>query len=226
MTQAARPTVVLFGGTFNPLHEGHLGIIQGLLRRPGVSRLLVIPTGRNPFKGAEPLLPVALRAGMVRAAVGHLPRVSVLELELQAPGPSYTIDTVTALARDFPEAGLCLALGWDVFREFPRWRDAPGILALASLWVILRAGTPAPDPARPGDFLAGLPSPLREEVTLDPAGRGLDRRGRVVVEFLELGLPDISSTEIRETHSLERVPPGARELLAAYWESGALPGGA
>lgn len=217
MTATQRPTFVMFGGTFNPVHLGHLGLVEGLLRRGGVERLFVLPTAQNPFKEDAPSLPAELRLQMVRAAVQGLPGVSVLDMELRRGHPSYTIDTVTALASQYPAADLQLAMGWDVFSEFLRWRSAEAILELSGLWVVLREGFEGPASGDSGAWLAGLPERWRGRLGLDDRGSARDGAGRVVVEFINLALPEISATQIRSERSLEWVPEKARALLAAHW---------
>ena len=88
MAAGDTPTFVLFGGTFNPIHEGHVGLVRGLLRRPGIQRVFVVPAARNPFKEAEQPLPPELRLEMVNCALAHLPGAAALDLELRRTGPS------------------------------------------------------------------------------------------------------------------------------------------
>lgn len=212
------PGYIIFGGTFNPVHEGHMGLMRGLLEREQGSCLLAVPASRNPFKGSGRLLPPGLRLEMLRSAMREMERASVLDLELRRPDPSYTIDTVTALGASYPGAVLRLAMGWDVYSQFPGWRDSGEIIERAGLLVIPRAGLNSPPPARGGEWLKGLPAQWRARARLDGKGRIVDGGGRVLVEFIELELPDISSSNILAERNPEQVPEGARELLTAYWE--------
>ena len=147
---------------------------------------------------------------------------AVLDCELRRGGPSYTIDTVSELASKYPAAALKLAMGWDVYESFRDWRGAEALLELASLLVVSRAGSPAPTGRKSDDWLAGLPSLWRGKLRMGANGNVrdeivCDKQGRVILEFLNLKLPRVSSSQIRAKRDLSRVPAGARELLQAYW---------
>ncbi len=212
------PTFVLFGGTFNPVHEGHLGLIRGLLAREDVRRVFVVPAARNPFKGGAELLPAALRLEMLERALGGVPGASVLDLELRRGQPSYTVETVAALAAKYPRARFKLAMGWDVYESFSEWRRAGAILEQAGLLVVLRGGMRPPAPKDGAAWLCGLPSRWRKRVRMGSNGAGRDEDGRVVLEFINLKLPRISSSRIRGSRTARQVPEGARQVLEAYWK--------
>ncbi len=213
------PQFVIFGGTFNPIHEGHLGLIRGLLDRGDVDHLFVVPASRNPFRQETRPLPADLRWEMLRLAVSPLAKVSVLDMELRRPQPSYTIDTVTALVSAYPWAKFKLAVGWDVYREFSGWHNPGAILERAGLLVILRRGEPVPAKHDHAGWLRGLPPEWRESVTLTENGEAVDRTGRKIVVFADLGLPDISGSRILAEHAAAHVPEAPRALLEAYWRS-------
>lgn len=211
------PVFVLFGGTFDPIHEGHLGLVRGLLGRPEIERVFVAPAGQNPFKGAQAQLPAQLRLEMATRALAGLPGAAVLDCELRRGGPSYTIDTVSELASKYPAVVLKLAMGWDVYESFRDWRGAEALLELASLLVVTRAGGSTPAGGKSQKWLAGLPPQWRERVRMGADGAARDHLGRVILQFLNLKLPRVSSSRIRTQRDLTRVPAGARELLQAYW---------
>lgn len=211
------PIFVLFGGTFDPIHEGHLGLVRGLLRMPEIERVFVAPAGQNPFKGAEARLPAQLRLEMASRALAGLPGAAVLDCELRRGGISYTIDTVSELASKYPAAVLKLAMGWDVYGSFRNWRGAEALLELASLLVVSRVGSSPPASSKSEKWLAGLPPQWRERVRMGANGAAREHRGRVVLEFVNLKLPRVSSSRIRTQRDLAHVPAGARELLQAYW---------
>jgi nicotinate-nucleotide adenylyltransferase len=219
MEPKQRPVFAVFGGTFNPVHEGHVGIVEGLLATGEVDRVFVVPAARNPFKGGEELLPGPLRLAMVERAMGHLHRVSVLDLEMRRDRPSYTVETVAALASTYPAATFKLAIGWDVFLQFPDWRNAEAILEQAGLLVILRKGQPPPAKSEGKAWLKGLPQAWQSRVRAQGKGRWRDDQGRVVLEFLNLRLPGYSSSGIRAGRNLRHVPAAARELLSEFWRT-------
>ncbi len=217
MADITPPIFVLFGGTFDPIHEGHLGLVRGLLSRPEIERVFVVPAGQNPFKGTQAQLPAQLRLEMASLALAGLSGAAVLDCELRRGSPSYTIDTVSELASKYPAASLKLAMGWDVYESFRDWRGADALLELAGLMVVSRSGSSPPAGGKSQKWLDGLPPQWRERVRMGANGTACEHHGRVVLEFLNLKLPRVSSSRIRTQRDLARVPAGARELLRAYW---------
>jgi nicotinate (nicotinamide) nucleotide adenylyltransferase len=232
------PTVAVFGGSFNPVHEGHLAIVRALAADPEVQRVLVVPAHRSPFKGAGAPLPAALRWEMLRRALAGLPRVALSDVELHRPPPSYTVDTLHALAAWLPGARLMFALGWDAFAEFRGWYRAAEILSLAGLVVFDRADSPdgaggsrvggtgaastadgRRDPVpEPSEWAALLPPPWVGRALPADGQHLVTREGRVLVRHMPLALPPVAAREILAQRSLEGVPAGAREVLAGYWQ--------
>lgn len=213
----ALSTVAVFGGSFNPLHEGHLGIIRALAADAEVGWVLVVPTHRSPFKEHTPLLPGAVRWAMLRESLGSVPGVALCDLELRRPPPSYTSETLHVLSSLLPRARLMLAVGWDVFQEFARWHQAEEILRVAGLLVFDRAGIPPEGLGAPETWAALLPPPWPEQCRRSGPDRLVDADGRVLLRHLPLTLPDLSARKLLQERSLDGVPAGAREVLAAYW---------
>lgn len=213
----ASPVVAVFGGSFNPLHEGHLGIVHALAADADVERVIVVPARRSPFKRDAALLPDAVRWNMLRHALAGEPRVCVSDIELRRPPPSYTVDTLYRLAALLPAAHLCFALGWDAFAEFAGWYHATDILAVAGLIVFDRAGKHRAAPADPAEWAPLLPPPWDGRAFARDGQRLMTRDGRPLVRHLPLELPEVAARDILSGQSLEGVPPGAREVLAAYW---------
>ena len=131
----------IFGGTFDPPHVGHLIAAQEVYVQLGLDRLLLVPAAVPPHKRDETVSPGDVRLEMLRAAVGDDDRFAVSELELERDGPSYTVDTLRALRREYPDAELFLAMGADQLDAFDTWK-APGEIAeLATLVTFGRSGT-------------------------------------------------------------------------------------
>ncbi|MFO7893985.1 MAG: nicotinate-nucleotide adenylyltransferase [Longimicrobiales bacterium] len=137
----------IFGGTFDPPHIGHLIAAQEVHVQLGLDRLLLMPAAVPPHKQDEVVTPGALRAEMLRAAVGDDGRFEVSELELDREGPSYTVDTLRELRTRYPDAGLYLAVGADQMAEFGSWREPDAIAELATLVTFGRSGK-SPDTER------------------------------------------------------------------------------
>ena len=133
----------IMGGTFDPIHLGHVAMAEAAADCAGLDRVLLVPAGVPPHRGAA-TAPAADRLAMVRlAAAGH-PRLDVSDIELRRPGPSYTLDTLRAVARARPGSELYLLLGWDAAREIRAWHAPDEVLRLARPVVVSRPGYPAP----------------------------------------------------------------------------------
>ena len=128
----------IYGGTFNPIHNGHLHLLQAALDRLRFDRVLVIPTNIPPHKVERDLASNKDRLEMVRLAVEGMDRVWVSDMEQRAKGKSYTILTVKKLRAMFPGAELTLLMGADMLLSFYRWHRWREILALASLAAFAR----------------------------------------------------------------------------------------
>jgi nicotinate-nucleotide adenylyltransferase len=135
--------VGVFGGTFDPVHVGHLAIALAALESERLDRVLFVPARRSPLKDRDPMASAEDRCAMLEAATKDEPRFAVSRAELDRDGPSYTVDTLEALAR---EGELFLILGSDALADMERWRSPDRIRALATLLVARRPGAPEPDP--------------------------------------------------------------------------------
>lgn len=129
----------LFGGTFNPIHNGHLMVAREVLARLALDRLYVIPCWTPPHKHPAYLAPAADRVRMIRLALPNDPRLQLSEIEIQRKGPSYTIDTVGAFStRVVPGADLFLVVGMDAFFDIHTWKDHRPLLAAVRPVVVTR----------------------------------------------------------------------------------------
>ncbi|MBF0614035.1 MAG: nicotinate (nicotinamide) nucleotide adenylyltransferase [Magnetococcales bacterium] len=180
----------LLGGAFNPPHYGHLQSAREVMTALGLERVLFIPSGRHPFKGADVLAPVAHRVAMVRLALEGEPGLDLWEIEAQAPTVSYTIETLAAWHRCHPDEEPVLLLGADILGELHLWRAWQDLLALAHVAVM----------TRPGFFWdARLPACAYLEHHLVTTGAQLDRNrlGRYGVCQVAVTPLEIASTELR-----------------------------
>jgi len=139
------PRVGVFGGSFNPIHFGHLLIADQVLEALGLDRVLFVPAASPPHKPAEELAPAEARFEMTRLAVQAHPRFAVSDVELRRRGTSYTVDTLRALGR---EGELFLLLGSETFLDLLSWKDPRQVTALARPVVVARSGH-AFDPESP-----------------------------------------------------------------------------
>lgn len=133
--------VGIFGGTFDPVHLGHLVLAETAADELGLDRVVFVPAGNPYLKSGTPVSPAAHRMAMVKAAIEPNPRFEVSAIELEDPGPSYTIDTLDRLRAIYPEVDqLHLLLGVDSVLEMPRWKCPRGIFDRAEVVAHPRAG--------------------------------------------------------------------------------------
>ena len=134
----------VLGGTFDPIHLGHLIIAEEARDRLDLEEVCFVPA-RDPWmKAGQPLTSGHDRLSMARLAMEDNPFFRVSTLELERPGPSYTVDTLRELQEDYgPESQLFFILGTDAFARFDEWKDTEGILGLATLVVVDRPGATA-----------------------------------------------------------------------------------
>ena len=131
----------LFGGSFNPVHNGHLTIARQACDALRLDRVLFIPTSDPPHKPHQSLAPAKERYEMVRLAIASDPLFSISDVEFRRPGKSYTIDTIRLLLQEYgTDTALFFLIGLDAFLDFPSWREPRALLNLCSFVVISRPG--------------------------------------------------------------------------------------
>jgi nicotinate-nucleotide adenylyltransferase len=129
----------ILGGSFNPVHHGHLLTAVRAAEEAGLDRVLLVPTAVSPLKGRDALAPAKDRLAMVRAAVKGHPLLEAGDLEIRRGGISYSVDTLRELRRH-TAARLYWIVGADAFRLVPKWREAREVGRLASFIVLPRPG--------------------------------------------------------------------------------------
>jgi nicotinate-nucleotide adenylyltransferase len=185
----------VYGGSFDPVHLGHLHVARSAMDFFELEHVLFVPAAQPPHKLTRRLAPGSDRVAMLQLALLSLERASVCTLELERAGPSYTIDTVRALPGHYglsSEVELFLLLGSDNLLGLREWREVDALLGLVRPIVILREGDP-------NDLPRGL------EEALSPAALSRLRRG-----FLALDPVPISSSALRER--LQRGEDCSRDL--------------
>ena len=164
----------LFGGSFDPIHNGHIHPVLEAVEELGLERVVYLPTGRPPHKPDRKLAPALARYAMTELAVLHHQHLWVSARELSETGPTYTIDTLLHFRAEHPDDELHLLIGSDSFHELRSWHRWEEILATAKIAVLSRPGA-TDDSRREG---AGSPSGPR-------------------VRFLHNRPLEVSSTEVR-----------------------------
>ena len=181
----------VFGGSFDPVHVGHLAIAHAALDSVPLDRVLFVPARRSPLKDRGPVAGEADRLAMLERAITGEPRFAVSRAELDREGPSYTVDTLAGLAGS---DALFLILGSDAIADLPRWKDPERITGLATLVVADRPGAPK----RIGD----APIVTFDAPRLDISSRELRARAARGLSLRYL-VPDPAWTYI-EAHGLYR----------------------
>ncbi|MCD8282647.1 MAG: nicotinate-nucleotide adenylyltransferase [Prevotella sp.] len=158
----------IFGGSFNPVHKGHIAIARRALSQTDIEEGWFVVSPHNPFKKHENLIDDNLRLAMVSEALRGEKGMVCSDYEFRLPRPSYMSFTLQSLVRDYPENTFVLLIGADNWDSFPRWRDSEGILSRHRVVIYPRRG-------------------YEIDARALPAG----------VELLDVPLYDISATEIR-----------------------------
>jgi len=161
----------IFGGTFDPIHLGHLIVAQQAAEKLGLDQVLFIPAGKPPHKGGEKLSPARDRYQMVRLAVRGHRLFKVSDIEIKSKKSSYTVNTLKALKSKYKTAGLFLLLGLDQAVLLSTWKEPQELFELATVCVLSRPGF------------------TRNEV---------ESRWRKMLRFLPVSQIDISATAIRD----------------------------
>lgn len=173
----------LYGGTFDPVHFGHLLLAERCREELGLDEVRFIPAGDPPHKDRSDLTPGKARAEMLEFATAGNPRLVVDRRELGRPGRSYTVDTLAEVKAEFPEAELYFLMGADSLADLPGWREPERILELARVVAVNRGRRPAER--------AALVAVLGEEIA-----------ARVI--FVHMPAVDLSSTDMRVRAAAER----------------------
>lgn len=199
----------IFGGTFDPIHYGHLRSAFELLEALEFSEVRFMLAGNPPHREATHA-DGPTRVALVQAAIDGEPRFILDDRELRREGPSYSVDTLLDLRAEFAHRSLCLVVGMDAFLSLPQWHQWREILELAHLVVAHRPGWRAPQSGTLGELLADRGTERVQDLHESRAGRVYVR----AVTQLE-----ISSSAIRELVRAGRdprylVPDPVRRLLA------------
>lgn len=179
--------IILFGGSFDPIHQGHVRVAQHAMKELNAEKIIFVPARRSPHKDT---LPTAghHRVAMIQEAITGIEGFSVSDCELSRPEPSYTLETIHFFNDAFPDAVIHWLIGADQLAELDRWYRIDELLAACTVSVMYRAGFPPPDFGRfTESFSSEVVEKLKNAVIRTP-------------------LIDISSTDIRKTLAKGKIP--------------------
>ena len=149
--------VGVLGGTFDPVHNGHLAVAEEARNRLNLAEIILIPAGQPQLKGARLISTAEHRLQMLRLAIADRSHLKLSAMEIERAGPSYTTDTISELRDKLSkEDELFFILGWDSLARLPEWRDAPGLIKMCYLVAVPRPGYPFPDLKVLEGFIPGV----------------------------------------------------------------------
>ena len=167
----------VLGGTFDPVHLGHLAVAEEARSSLQLSEVLLVPAGQPLLKPPHPVTPAEHRLRMLQLAIADRPHFQVSTVEIERSGPSYTVDTVAELRHQYRDDDIFFILGWGSLAQLPEWREPSGLIQMCYLVAVPRPG---------------YPRPKLED--LEASIHGISQR----VVFLDEPNMDISASDIRE----------------------------
>lgn len=206
----------ILGGSFNPVHLGHLRAAEEVRETQALDEVLLVPARVPPHKDAAALAPAEHRLRMLELALAGSPGLRVSRIELERPGPSYTIDTLRALrAERGAGARLVFAVGWDAFRELGTWKEYDAIFGVCDVVVVTRP--PAPSQLAHDD----IPVAARGAFCYDPDSDSFRHASGHVLSLQRITALDIAAADIRARIAARRsirflVPPAVEAYIEAH----------
>ncbi len=198
----------IYGGTFDPIHYGHLRTALELKLTLELAQVHFVPCANPPHRGA-PMTDGALRLKMVEAAIRGTPSFVVDDRELRRDGLSYTVDTLASFRAEYPGRSLCLLLGMDAFLGLPEWHRWRELFDLAHVVVAHRPGWRAPEVGTLGEV-------LRERRSADPRDLARSPAGRVHVRpvtQLEISSTDLRASIRARVDPMFLMPDSVRQII-------------
>jgi nicotinate-nucleotide adenylyltransferase len=213
---SAASRIGIFGGTFNPIHVGHLRAAEEVREAQGLDEIRLVVAALPPHKEVGGVVAAAHRLRMVELAVAGVPGFRASGLELERPGPSYSIDTIRDVAREVgPTYRIVFVIGFDAFRDFHTWRDYAAIFGLCDVVVVTRP--PWPERLDP----EVIPVAARDAFWYDSSSESFRHRSGHVLTLQRITSLDVSAAALRARLAAGRsvrflVPPAVEAYIAAH----------
>ena len=185
----------LMGGSFDPVHAGHLRAAEEISERLALDEVIFIPTLVSPHKSSETMAAPSHRLNMLELSAKRNPRFRVSDMELRREPPSYTIDTLRVLKRSDPENGYYFIMGCELFSEIDTWKDFAELFNYSNFVVLRRPGYDFADSASP------IPLALENDFRYSYSDKGMDvfaHKSSNELFFVDIAGIRVSSTEVRE----------------------------
>lgn len=203
----------ILGGTFNPIHNGHLLIANAALEYCGLDRVLFLPAANPPHKQIAAEVSFEHRLAMVKLAIADNPKFIASDLEAKRPGRSFSVDTLRQMQQSHPDDEFYFIIGLDSFRDITTWKNFRQLFELANIVIATRPGPGADDPYQ------FLPVAIKDDFCYDEKSLKLRHKSGRELFFIEETNLDISSTRIRERVAQGRSIRGVvAPLVADYIE--------
>ena len=217
---SGKKRIALYGGTFDPVHRGHLAVARTVSQIFEIDELLFVPASLAPHKRAHDVTPALHRYAMLALATQQDARLRISSFELESPARGYTVETLTHFESELGnDAELFFLMGADSWSEIQTWREWQRLLMMANHIVVTRPGYELE--------LAGMPPEVRERIrdtrmTPETAGRRIAGQGKRIF-FTDAVQLEISATEIRRAarqeqfeRLVELVPKSVADYITKY----------
>jgi len=195
MATSSYSLVGILGGTFDPIHYGHLRAAWEVSQSLQLKELRFIPLNQ-PVHRPAPVASITHRVAMLELAIKNIPSFKIDKREIDRGGPSYTFDTLTSLRKELPQTALCWLIGMDAFSQITTWHRWEELINLAHFIVLQRPGAQMPNSGQVGGLLSHQ---IFDKTPLSRATHGC-------IWFEPITLLDISSTAIREQLAIQQEP--------------------
>ena len=210
----------LFGGTFNPIHRGHLWAASEVIKRFNLDQIFLIPAALPPHKTPGTVANADDRLEMIHLAITDLSGLTVSDVELNRPGPSYTIDTVRHFKNTLADdSRIYLIMGLDAFLEIDTWKSYAELLDQIAFIVMARPNEDCPDADQGWKILENyLKATLSADYEFLTARTCYTSEGKPPIHIVDIDAMDISSTKIRQNIKTKKtigdlVPPKVAEFI-------------
>jgi nicotinate-nucleotide adenylyltransferase len=190
------PRIGVYGGSFNPVHIGHLRTAIEVRERVGLAQVWLVPASTPPHKTPAEIAPAEQRLAMIERAIASVPELRAEPVELERSGPSYSVDTLDILRERHPTLDFAMILGWDAFRDLHTWHEYERLVATCDLIVTTRP----PDPVEPGEneaLFSKLPIAVTRRFCYQASIGCYTHDSGHRLEFLPVTQLDVSASTLR-----------------------------